>query len=218
MRMEKSDQQIEFACVKFKCSHMSADSNREEKPQRSCSAMKFILFRLWLKSYLQHGAHTTRFFPKQNLPSPSIPFSCFFLSPANLPQQVLPGCSPPPPPAFTLFCLFFAPTQEGEWVYMCLHVYMCARFLFFFFTAAAVYPAHRIHLVSFCLQSEVLNTLTNAILRAALNATVQLYSGQVLRLRCRQTLLHGLILSSLQHSALTGLYYANLPAGCFPFQ
>jgi hypothetical protein len=44
MRMEKIDQQIEFACVQFKCSRMSADSNREEKPQRSCSAMKSLFF------------------------------------------------------------------------------------------------------------------------------------------------------------------------------
>jgi hypothetical protein len=111
---------------------MSADSNREEKPQRSCSAMKFILFRLWLKSYLQHGAHTTRFFPKQNLPSPSIPFSCFFLSPANLPQQVLPGCSPPPPPAFTLFCLFFCSHTRGR-VSVCVSACVYVRALSIFF-------------------------------------------------------------------------------------
>lgn len=161
---------------------MSADSNRERKPQRSCSAMKFILFRLWAKSYLQHGEHYehtmyTHFFPRQNLPSPysfllflfvpsqfTLASFAWLLSSARHHHRQLLLCS-----AFFLL----SHKRASGCIYVSLHVYICVRFLFFF--TAAVYPSVgcAVHLVSFCLQSEVLNTLTNAILQPGLLLTPQ---------------------------------------------
>lgn len=66
---------------------------------------------------------------------------------------------------------FFAPTQEGERECVCI----CVRFLFFFPAAQqfTTVVAPYIHLVSFCLQSEVPSTLTNVILQLLLTLRAQ---------------------------------------------
>lgn len=173
-RIEKSGQ-IQFPGVQFRCSRMSADSNRDGKPQRSCSSMKFILFRLWTKSYLQYGAeHTLRCETKFTI-APFLSSVSFCPQPIYLCKFCLAAlvCSPPsPPPAFTLFWALFCTNARGrERVCVCI----CVRFLFFFPAAQqfTTVVAPYIHLVSFCLQSEVPSTLTNVILQLLLTLRAQ---------------------------------------------